>query len=95
LSYGDYLVSACVEPAPGEIDSADNNCTAGWVFVSIPGDVAEPYRLVDIFDVVKITGIYESELGDPQYQANSDIDGNGIIDIFDVVACTSHYEESW
>jgi parallel beta-helix repeat protein len=95
FAYGNYTIWAYAGPVSGESETEDNNCTGGWIFVSIPGDIAEPYRLVDIFDVVAITGIYESELGDPGYKANSDIDGNGIIDIFDVVACTSHYEESW
>lgn len=95
FAYGDYILKAVADPVLGEMDMTDNNCTAGWILISIPGDIAEPYRLVDIFDVVSITGIYESELGDPEYRPNSDIDGNGIVDIFDVVACTSHYEESW
>jgi uncharacterized surface protein with fasciclin (FAS1) repeats len=94
-AYGNYTLWAYAEPVRGETMTTNNNCTGGWIFISIPGDIAEPYRLVDIFDVVAITGIYESELGDPEYVANSDIDGNGIIDIFDVVACTSHYEETW
>jgi hypothetical protein len=92
---GNYSLCVSAEPVLGETVTENNNSTARWVFVSIPGDTTEPYRLVDIFDVVAITGIYESELGDPEYQANSDIDGNGIIDIFDVVACTSRYEETW
>jgi hypothetical protein len=92
---GNYTISAYAWPVQNETVLADNAFVGGWVSMSIPGDVVEPYRLVDIFDVVAITGIYESELGDPEYMANSDIDGNGIVDIFDVVACTSHYDESW
>jgi parallel beta-helix repeat protein len=95
FAMGNYSLSACAWPVLGEIDVEDNNLTGGCVFLSIPGDIAPAYRLVDIFDVVRITSIYESELGDPEYQPNSDIDGNGIVDIFDVVACTGHYEETW
>jgi hypothetical protein len=83
-----------VDQVLGETDLTDNNCTE-WVFISIPGDISEPYRLIDIFDVVRITAIYESTPSDPQYIPECDINGDGIVDIFDVVACTGHYEESW
>jgi parallel beta-helix repeat protein len=94
LAKGNCTIHVFVDHVSGETDLTDNN-RSEWLFISIPGDTAEPYRLVDIFDVVAITGVYESELVDHEYKANSDIDGNGLIDIFDVVACTSHYEESW
>jgi hypothetical protein len=92
---GTYIIRAVADTLAGETYTADNTLVVDPVLVSIPGDVAEPHRLVDVLDMVSIVSIYESELGDPEYEANSDIDGNGIVDIFDVVACTSHYEESW
>jgi len=48
-----------------------------------------------IYDVVKITGIYGSKCGDPQFNPNSDLDDDGEIKIYDVVMCTSHYGQSW
>jgi hypothetical protein len=90
-----YTMSAYAEPHPDELNTANNDFTDGWIFVSIPGDTAPAYRLVDIFDVVKITGIYEYHPTDPGYDPNSDIDDNDFIDIFDVVACTAHYDKSW
>jgi hypothetical protein len=90
-----YTIIMAYANLPGDADPADNTCTDGWIFVSIPGDTAAEYRLVDIFDVVKITGIYEYYPTDPGYDPNSDIDDNDFVDIFDVVACTSHYDESW
>ena len=59
-----------------------------------PGDV-DGDQDVDIFDIVKIAGIYGALQGDPSYDANSDIDGDGDIDIFDIVAAAGHYSESW
>ena len=91
---GNYTISSYVAPVPGETNTTDNTLVDGWVFVSIPGDV-DGDRDVDIYDVVKITSIYLSEIGDPNYKANSDIDSDGIIDIYDVVRCTSHYGQSW
>ena len=91
---GNYTISAYITPVPGEIDLSDNNFTDGWVFVTIQGDV-DGDRDVDIYDVVKITGIYHSKRGDPQFNPNSDLDDDGEIKIYDVVRCTSHYGQSW
>ncbi|MCK4434951.1 hypothetical protein KAU92_05620, partial [Candidatus Bathyarchaeota archaeon] len=93
-SKGNYTISAYAEPVPGETDLSDNNFTDGWIFVTIPGDV-DGDRDVDIYDVVKITGIYGSKRGDPQFNPNSDLDDDGQIKIYDVVRCTSHYEQEW
>jgi len=91
---GNYTISAYVAPVPGETDLSDNNSTDSWVFVTIQGDV-DGDRDVDIYDVVKITGIYGSKRGDPQFNPNSDLDDDGEIKIYDVVRCTSHYGQSW
>ncbi len=60
----------------------------------IPGDVDRDGD-VDIFDIVRIAGAYDSEEGDARYVANCDIDGDGDVDIFDVVIAAGHYGESW
>ncbi len=91
---GNYTISAYATPVDGETDLADNNFTDGWVVVTIPGDVDGDFD-VDIYDVVKITGIYGSKHGDPQFNPNSDLDDDGEIKIYDVVICTSHYGQSW
>jgi len=91
---GNYTISANVAPVQGETDLFDNNFTDGWIFVTIQGDV-DGDRDVDIYDVVKITGIYHSKRGDPQFNPNSDLDDDGEIKIYDVVRCTSHYGQSW
>jgi len=91
-SKGNYTISAYATPVPGETSTEDNSHTNGWIFVSIPGDV-DGDRDVDIFDAVKVTRIYGSELGDPQYTPNEDIDNDGQITIFDVVILASHYGE--
>jgi len=52
-------------------------------------------RAVDIYNVVKITGIYGSKHRDPQFNPNSDLNDDGEIKIYDVVMCTSHYRQNW
>ena len=92
---GNYTIWAYVTPVPSENDTADNILLANEkICVSIPGDV-DGDKDVDIYDVVKITGVYLSENGDSEYKPNSDINGDGIIDIYDVVICTSHYRQSY
>jgi len=87
---GNYTISAYVASVPGEANTTDNTLVDSWIFVTIPGDV-DGDRDVDIYDVVKITGIYGSKRGDPQFNPNSDLDDDGEIKIYDVVRCTSHY----
>jgi parallel beta-helix repeat protein len=36
---GNYTISAYAEPVPGETDTADNNCTGGWILVAMVGDL--------------------------------------------------------
>jgi hypothetical protein len=89
LSYGDYSISATATPVPLETDTTDNTFTDGTVTVTIPGDVDGNY-VVNIFDVVKITGCYGKKRGDQQYNPNSDLDDNNVVNIFDVVICTGN-----
>jgi subtilisin family serine protease len=92
FSMGYYILSVYASVVPYETNTSDNNITVGTVTVTIPGDVNGDF-IVNLFDVVKISFIYGSELGDPQFRSNSDIDGDGVITIFDVTICTSHYAQ--
>jgi len=92
--YGNYTISATADLVPGEIDMSDNAFVDGWVFVTIPGDV-DGDRDVDIYDIVRMSGLYGVSKPDPQYDPNCDIDGDGDIDIFDIVAAAGNYGENW
>jgi hypothetical protein len=39
---GNYTLSAYAQPVPNETDTADNNYTGGWIFVSTVGDFGGP-----------------------------------------------------
>ena len=59
----------------------------------LPGDVNHDYK-VDIYDVVSLTSIYGSCVGDPDWNPKLDLRRDGRIDIFDVVIVTSNYGRS-
>ncbi|RLI43913.1 hypothetical protein DRO69_08575 [Candidatus Bathyarchaeota archaeon] len=90
---GNHTISAYAWPIQGETDTADNTYINGLVLVTIPGDVDGDFD-VDIYDVVKITGIYGSKKTDPEFNPNSDLDDDDEITIYDVVRCTSHYGDT-
>ena len=91
---GNYTITAKATPLPGETDTADNTLVDSWVFVTIPGDV-DGDRDVDIYDIVRMSGIYGVSKPDPLYDPNCDIDGDGDIDIYDIVAAAGNYGKSW
>jgi hypothetical protein len=94
LSYGNYTISATATQVSGETDTADNTFTDGNVLVTIPGDVDGNY-VVNIFDVVRITGSYGKRRGDQLYNPNADLDDNNVVNIFDVVICTGNYGKKY
>ncbi|MCK4668872.1 right-handed parallel beta-helix repeat-containing protein [Candidatus Bathyarchaeota archaeon] len=61
----------------------------------LPGDVNHDLK-IDIYDVVRITGVYGSEQGDLNWNCHSDIaEPYGIINIYDVVTCTKDYRKEY
>jgi len=93
-SYGNYAISAYATTVPGESDVVDNTLVDGWVFVTVPGDVAGD-RDVDIYDIVSMCGVYNTSQSDPGYDPCCDIDNDGDIDIYDIVIAADHYGKSW
>ncbi len=85
-----YTITAYVSIVAHETATGDNVAEGGTVDVTIPGDVDGNFR-VDVLDVVKITSIYASIQGQPQFSINSDVNGDGRITMSDIVVCTSHY----
>ena len=91
---GNFSIEIAVDILPCEVDVEDNSMSAGWIFITIQGDVNGD-RTVDIFDIVNIAADYGLSYPDPKYDPNNDLDVDYDIDIFDIVAAASHYGESW
>ncbi|UCG37497.1 MAG: hypothetical protein JSV64_04300 [Candidatus Bathyarchaeota archaeon] len=66
----------------------------GPILVTLAGDV-DGDRDVDIFDIVRMAGVYGVAKPDPDYDPIIDLDGDGDIDIFDLVRAAGNYGESW
>jgi parallel beta-helix repeat protein len=90
---GNYTFSAVAHPVPSEADTTDNTLDQR-IFITLAGDV-DGNRQVDIFDVVKMAGVYGVSKPDPRYDPNCDLDGDGDIDIFDLVLAAGSYGDSW
>jgi len=93
IPYGNYTIGANATPVPGEVDTADNTLTGGWIIVTIPGDTTGDH-LVDIFDALTLAGAFGKPAGESGYNPNADIDGNNIIDIFDALTLAGNYGET-
>jgi hypothetical protein len=93
-AYGKYMISAKATAVPYEINTANNTRGGDTVIVTILGDV-DGNSVVNILDVVKITGIYGAKRGRSGFDSNSDLDDNGAINILDVVVCTGHYGDKY
>jgi hypothetical protein len=58
------------------------------------GDV-DGNHVVNIYDVVDITGIYGTKQGNPRFDPKCDIDDDGAITIYDIVDCAINYGQRW
>lgn len=90
---GNYIISACAEPIPGETETTDNTYTDGWASLTIPGDVDGDSQ-VDIFDLVIVALAFSSTPTSPNWDPNADINGDNIVDIFDLVVVALHFAET-
>ena len=92
LPKGNYTIKA-ESMVPGEIDKTDNNYTDGTIRVNMAGDVAPEFGIVDIVDIVYVAIHFGAEKGEPEYEANADINDDGSIDIVDIVIVAIHFGE--
>jgi len=90
---GNYTISACATPVPGETDTADNTFTNGWIKVVIAGDVNGD-GVVDIYDLILVASAFGSNISSQTYNPNADINDDHLIDIYDLIIVASHFGET-
>jgi len=86
FDYGRYIFAVNVD--------GYNRSISDWVFLTIPGDV-DGDKDVDIYDIVRMSGVYGVAHPDPRFDPNSDWDNDGYIDIYDIVIAADNYGKSW
>jgi hypothetical protein len=97
FAYGNYALWA--------VDAYDN-CTAGNVAVTIPGDINGggpwfPPWLADLVALAKAYGShranydYPGEPASPNWNPNADINGDGVVNLLDLVILAQHYGEQY
>jgi hypothetical protein len=90
LAYGNYMVSAYAQPVKNQTDVSGNNFTLGMLKVTIPGDINGDGK-DNLTDLVLFALAYGSKPGDPNWNPNADIKGDGIVDLYDLYYLAKNY----
>jgi hypothetical protein len=93
---GIYTISAYAEPVQGETNTANNNLTDGFAYVSMAGDLTGttsfvPDGKVDGRDITILAKSFGSHLGDKRYNPNCDIFNRGKIDGRDITIVAKNF----
>jgi hypothetical protein len=88
---GNYSITVCTTPVPGEIYTADNNCTGGLVAVTIPGDVTGE-GLCDMQDISML--IDNFLVAPPAWNPNCDVNDDLTIDMADISLAIDHFMQT-
>jgi parallel beta-helix repeat protein len=90
VAIGNHTIKAVADTVPGETDTADNTYVNGWVVVTIPGDSNGDYK-VNHKDLLLLASAYGSEVGDPKYIPEADLDCTGKVDHKDLLILAANY----
>ena len=95
FAYGNYTISAYAWPVPGETNTANNNCTGGWVIVSLIGDVTGPSGWPDgqvsMRDVAVIARAFGSTPGSSNWNPNADLNNDGTVNMRDIALVARNF----
>jgi len=90
LALGNYTISAYAWPVSGETNTANNNFTDGFVYVSMVGDLNCDGKC-DGRDITVVAKCFGSKLGDSRYNPNCDILNRGRIDGRDITIVAKNF----
>lgn len=91
---GIYAISASATMAVGATSMPDATKADGWVTVTTPGDVNGDYK-VGLQDLIILAQAYKSSPASLHWNANADIDGNGIVSLTDLTILALHYGQNY
>jgi hypothetical protein len=93
FSRGKYIIGMYALPIVDESDIADNNCTGGWVTITIPGDVSGDFE-VEGKDIAISARFFGSFSGNSRWDSNADVDGDRKVDGRDIAIVARNYGKS-
>jgi hypothetical protein len=99
LAYGNYTLSACAWPVPGETNTTDNNCTGAFsVHVGVPGDVSSTtpgaYDGVDnMKDIAYLVSLFNTRPTSSNWNANADVDNDGVCNMRDIAIAVQDFNQ--
>lgn len=88
-----YVIAAQADILPQETNTANNFFTDGSVKLKLVGDVNGDGK-VDINDLIAWDAAYGSKAGDPNWNPQADINGDGIVDQLDGLLILQNYRNS-
>jgi hypothetical protein len=87
---GHYTIEAVAEAVLGETNTTDNTYVGGLLTVTILGDV-DGNGKVELVDLVQLATALGSQVGQPKWNPNADIDDNGVVNQIDLSILAQHY----
>jgi PKD repeat protein len=87
---GNYTISAYAQPVSGETDTPDNNCTDGWVKVTMPGDVTGE-GTCNMLDIQIMINKFMASPPDPRYDPNVDVNNDGSINMVEIQIAINNF----
>jgi hypothetical protein len=94
LTYGGFTISAHVQPVAGQNDTSGNDFVLGTVKITVPGDINGDFK-VSLADLVMLAQAYGSKPNGANWNANADLDNNGIVGLSDLVLLARHYGQHY
>jgi hypothetical protein len=97
IAYGNYTISAYVQPVLGEGNTTNNMYVGGTVRVVVPGDVTSgtapgvPEGRVDMRDIGYIASKFGTTPFSPDWDPNADVNDDDRVDMRDIgIACYNY-----
>ena len=91
--YGTYAISASVTMAISATSLPNVTEADGLVTVTTPGDINGDYK-VGLEDLILLAHAFKSTPSSPNWNPNTDIDGDGIVSLKDLTILAIHYGQN-
>jgi parallel beta-helix repeat protein len=99
FAYGNYTITAAIEPLYNEVDTNDNNHTCDFqVHVSVPGDVSSTTPAVydgtvNMRDVAYLVILFNKKIGSPDFNPNADVNDDLVINMRDIAISVFYFNK--